>query len=83
MKQKLVEGEKHLEASLLFVDFSKEFDTIQRGKRVKILQVCGLPKETVTAIMKKKYKFTKEMLGSHDGDTDFFEVVAGILQGDI
>ena len=41
---------KNLEARLLFVDFSKEFEFIHRGKMEQILLVYGLPKETVTAI---------------------------------
>ena len=37
---------KNLEATLLFVDFSKVFDSIYRGKMEQILLANGLPKET-------------------------------------
>ena len=49
----IIEGvcAKNLEATLLFVDFSKAFDSIKRGKMEQILLAYGLPKETVTAIM--------------------------------
>ena len=47
----------------------------------QILVVYGLPKETVAAIM-MLYKNTKEKVHSPDGDTDFFSIVTGVLQGD-
>ena len=58
---------KKLEAILLFVDFSKAFDSIHRGKVKQILLVYGLFKETVTAIMMLN-KNMKAMLCSPDGD---------------
>ena len=42
---------KNLEATLLYVDFSKAFDSIHREKMEQILLVYDLPKETVAAIM--------------------------------
>ena len=45
---------KNLEATLLFVDFSKAFDSIHRGKIQQIVLTYGLSKETVTAIIKKR-----------------------------
>ena len=47
----------------------------------QILLAYGLPKETVTAIM-MLYKDTKAMVRSPDGDTDFFDITARVLQGD-
>ena len=47
----------------------------------QILLAYGLPKETVTAIM-MLYKNTKVKVCSPDGDTDSFNIVAGVLQGD-
>jgi len=47
----------------------------------QILLAYGLPKETVAAIM-MLYKDTKAMVRSPDGDTDFFDIAAGVLQGD-
>ena len=41
----------------------------------------GLPRETVTAIM-MLYKNMKAMVLSPDGDRDFFDFVAGVLQRD-
>ena len=71
----------NLEAVILFVDFSKAFDSIHRGKIAEILQAYGIPNETITAIM-MLYRNTKAMVQSPDGDIDFFNVVAGVLQGD-
>ena len=42
---------KNLEATILFVDFSKAFDSILRGKMEQILLPYGLSKETIAAIM--------------------------------
>lgn len=41
----------------------------------------NLPKETVNAVM-MLYKNSSAMVRSPDGDTDFFAITAGILQGD-
>ena len=41
---------KNLQAALLFVDFTKAFDSIHRGKMEQILLAYGIPKETVAAI---------------------------------
>ena len=48
------------------------------GKLEQILLANGLPKETVTAIM-MLYRNTKVKVRSSDGDTDYFNVVAGVL----
>ena len=45
-----VRAKKTLPATQLFVDFSKAFDSIHRGKMEQILQAYGVPKETVAAI---------------------------------
>ena len=47
----------------------------------KILRAYGIPAETVAAIM-MLYKNTKSLVRSPDGDTDFFDILAGVLQGD-
>ena len=47
----------------------------------QILLAYGLPEETVAAIM-ILYRNTKVKVLSLDGDTDYFDIVAGVLQGD-
>ena len=46
----------------------------------QILLAYGLPKETITTIM-MLYKNTTVKFQSPDGNTDYFDIVAGILQG--
>ena len=48
---------------------------------VQILLTYGLPKETIVAIM-MLYRNTKVKFDSLDGDTDYFDRVAGVLLGD-
>ena len=47
----------------------------------QILLAYGLPKETVKAII-MHYKNMKIKVCSPDGDTGFFDIVAGVLQED-
>ena len=79
--RRILEGvwAKNLQATLLFVDFTKAFDSIHRGKMKQILLAYGLPKETVTAIT-ILYRNTK--VCSPDGDSEYVDIVAGVLQGD-
>ena len=74
-------GQKNLQATLLFVDFTKAFDSIHRGKMEQILLAYGQPKETVAAIT-SLYRNTKVKVCSPDGDTEYFNIVSGVLQGD-
>ena len=67
--------------TLLFVDFTKAFDSIHRGKMEQILLAYGLLKETVAAIT-ILYRNPKVKVRSPDGDTEYFDIVAGVLQGD-
>ena len=67
---------KNLQATISFVDFTKDFDSIHRGKMEQILLAYGLPKETVAAIM-ILYRNTKVKVRSLDGDTDYFDIGTG------
>ena len=79
--RRILEGvrAKNLLATILFVDFTKAFDSIHRGKMEQILLAYDIPKETVAAI-KILYRNTKVKVRSPDGDTDYFDIVAGVLQ---
>ena len=81
--RRILEGvrAKNMQATLLYVDFTKAFDSIHRGKMEQILLAYGLPKETVAAIT-ILYRNTKVKVQSPDGDTEYFDIVAGVLQGD-
>ena len=47
----------------------------------QILLAYGPPKDTVAAI-KMLYRNTKVIVRSPDGDTGYFDIVAGVQQGD-
>ena len=81
--RRILEGvrAKNLEATISFVNFSKAFDSIHRGKMEQILLAYGLPIETVAAII-IQYRNTEVKVRSPDGDTDYFDIVANVLQGD-
>ena len=68
---------KNLEATILFFDFAKAFDSIHRGKMEEILLAYSLPKETVAVII-VLYTNTKVKVRSPDKDTDYFDMVACI-----
>ena len=65
---------------LLFVDFSKSFDSIDRKNMKYILKSYGISAETVSTIM--MLYMNHSMVKSPDGDTQLFEITTGILQGD-
>ena len=82
--RRILEGvqAKNLQATLLFVDFTKAFDSIHRGWMEQILLAYGLPKETIAAIT-ILYRNTKVKVCSPDGDTEYVDIVAGVLQRDM
>ena len=67
---------KNLQATILFVDFTKAFDSIHRGKMEQILRAYGILKENVAAIM---ILYRNIKVRSPGGDTDYFDIVAGEL----
>ena len=65
----------------MFVDFRKALDSIHRGKLIEILNIYGVPVEIVDAVDMMYTNITAQVL-SPDGDTEFFEILAGVLHGD-
>ena len=78
---KIYVRKKKILTTISFVDFTKAFDSIHRGKMEQIL-AYALPKETVGTIT-MLYRNTKVKVYSPDGDTDDLDIVPGVLQGDI
>ena len=81
--RRILEGvrAKNLLATLLFVDFTKASDSIHRRKMEQILLAYNIPKETIAAIT-ILYRNTKVKVCSPDGDTEYFDIVARVQQGD-
>ena len=69
------------EMTIVFVDFKKAFDSIDRSVMFEILELYGLPTEIINAI-KVLYTNTTAQVLIPDGVTDLFDIVAGVLQGD-
>ena len=81
--RRIIEGVKanNLSAVITFIDFKKAFDTIHRGKMLRILKAYGLPPNILRAI-EAMYTNTRAKIISPDGETDMFEITGGVLQGD-
>lgn len=54
---------------------------IHHGKLIEILKACGIPTKIVDAIS-ILYKDREAQVVTHDGDREFFEILAGVQQGD-
>ena len=67
--------------AMVFVDFSKAFDSVDREKMFEILGLYGIPEEIISAI-RVLYTDTSSSILSSDGETELFSIIAGILQGD-
>ena len=79
-------------ASLIFVDFSKAFDSVHRAKMTQMLKSYCITMKIINAIMIlyieylyiciSIYRDTKSMVRSPDGDTEYVDINEGVLQGD-
>ena len=70
-----VYNQKNLEACIIFVDFSKAFDFIDRISMSEILKAHGIPIEIIKAIT-MLYTNIKSLVRYPDGDTEFFNINA-------
>ena len=68
--RRIIEGvkQKQLPAVIIFVD---------RSKMEQILEAYGIPNEIIKAIM-IICKNTQAFVRSPDGDTEFFDIIAGV-----
>ena len=69
------------EFTICFVDYRKAFDSTSREAMFTILPLYGIPQPIVAAI-KALYTNTKATVITTDGETAFFDIKAGVLQGD-
>ena len=72
---------KNLPLTILYIDFSKAFYSINCKEMNHILIKYGIPEEISNAIM-MLYKNTQYMVRSPYGVTSFFKITTGVLQGD-
>ena len=81
--RRIIEGihSNNLSAVITFIDFKKAFDTIHRGKMIQILKAYGIP-QVITDAIDETYRNTRAKVISPDGDTELFDILAGVLQGD-
>ena len=67
--------------ALVFGDFSKAFDSVDRNKLFEILKLYGIPDKIISAI-KVLYTDTSSTILTSDGGTTALSISSGILQGD-
>ena len=81
--RRLIEGmkQKNMALAMIFVDFSKAFDSINRRQMFLILKAYGFPKEIVEAIAIIYHNNTAAVI-TPSGLTEYFAVLTGIFQGD-
>ena len=81
--RRLIEGVKshNLKAIIIFVDFKKAFDSINRVTMLHILEAYGIP-EVIIQTIALTYKDTHAKVITPDGETKNFEITKGVLQGD-
>ena len=61
--------------------FKKAFDSIHRGTMMKILKAYGVPPNLLRAI-ETMYTGTRAKVVTPDGDSEEFDIQAGVMQGD-
>ena len=69
------------QGTIIFLDFTKAFDSVNRCNMFRILSNYGIPNEVIQAI-DVMYSDPLSFVQSVDGPTEQFVTTSGILQGD-
>ena len=69
------------EAAIIFIDFTKAFDYVNRNTLFQILHAYGIPEKIVKAIQVMYIK-TSAVVLIPEGETANFNINTGVLQGD-
>ena len=69
------------EAAIIFIDFKKAFDSVDRSTLFQILSAYGIPEKIVKAIQ-IMYVNTSAVVLTPEGETTNFNINTGVLQGD-
>ena len=80
--RRIIEGikKRYLPVVMIFIDFYKAFDSINHQTMYTVLAAYGIPKRLLNSIM-QIYTNIKAKVKSLDGDAEYFEKFAGVLQG--
>ena len=81
--RRIIEGaiDKNIDLYIVFVDFKKAFDSLERSTMFSILRHYGIPEKTVNAI-RAIYNNSKSKVLVEGKVTDEFNITTGVLQGD-
>lgn len=85
--RRILEGAKakNLTAVMLSSLISRRplpFNSVHRGLLMKILRAYGIP-ENIVSLIQSLYTGTYAKVRTADGLTEIFEILVGVLQGDI
>ena len=69
------------EAAIIFIDFKKAFDSVDRNTLFQILHAYGIPEKIVKALQ-IMYVNTYAVILTPEGETTNFNINTGVLQGD-
>ena len=81
--RRLIEGVKsHNRKTIIFYgDFKKAFNLVHRGMMIKILEAYNISPR-ILRVISKHYENTRANVIIPNGETEYFEVKTGELQGD-
>ena len=73
-------SERVPEKHLLFIDYNKDFESVDHNKLQKILKEMGIP-EHLTCLLRNLYAGQEATVRTEHGTTDWFQKGKGVHQG--